>query len=236
MISQKSEFRLFDRGFKDTLLLIPGWASDYRIFTSLDLGFNYLMPVKFSPFDFKKGLIDSLHENKLSKISIFGWSMGSFLAQELISEYPDKIDSPVFMVSARIRYEKETIKEIAAYLKKNKAGYLYKFYHECFSMNEKEGLSWFKKNLLKSYLDEMDPALLVDGLEYILSANLDPQVLKNLEIKFIHGEEDRIAPIREALEMRKSLPGSELIPMKGVGHMPFLNPDFKKIFYGGHGE
>ena len=46
MISRKSEFKLIDRGFKDTILLIPGWAADYRIFDSLDLEFNYLLPMK----------------------------------------------------------------------------------------------------------------------------------------------------------------------------------------------
>jgi len=58
MISLKSEFRFFNRGFKDTLVLIPGWATDYRIFNSLDLSYNYLLTTKLYHFNFNYALLE----------------------------------------------------------------------------------------------------------------------------------------------------------------------------------
>ena len=74
-----------------------------------------------------------LRKNRLDKISVLGWSMGTFLASELVSEYPEKIDNPLFMVSVKIGYDRAAIETIKKYLRKNRQGYLYKFYHACFS-------------------------------------------------------------------------------------------------------
>ena len=43
MTSPTSEFEWRARGFGHTLLLVPGWATDPRIFAPLDLEFNYLV-------------------------------------------------------------------------------------------------------------------------------------------------------------------------------------------------
>ena len=47
-------------------------------------------------------------------------------------------------------------------------------------------------------------------------------------IILIHGERDGIAPIEEAIEIRKSLPQAELISVKGEGHVPLLSNNFKR--------
>ena len=70
-----SEFKIIDRGFTRTTLLVPGWATDHRIFDTLELNTNYLVPVKFSPFGFSKDLAGTLARNGLDKISIVGWSI-----------------------------------------------------------------------------------------------------------------------------------------------------------------
>lgn len=229
MRSRISEFKLFDRGFEDTILLIPGWATDYRIFDALDLNSNYLMPIELSPFDFNDRLLAALHENGLDVISILGWSMGAFLAWDFISEYPERIDGTVFIVSAKRRYERLAIEKIKIYLKKNRVAYLHKFYHECFSKDELESLSWFKRHLLKSYLKQMELQALLEGLDYLSNAELEFQGLERLKIKFVHGCADKIAPIEEAIEIAEDLPAAEFISIEGAGHMPFLNPAFSKL-------
>src|SRR3989338_4300658 len=105
MISAASRFKLLNRGFKDTLLLIPGWGTDYRIFDSLKLDFNYLEPAEMSFSDFNEKLIESMAREKIDKISILGWSLGAFLAAGFISAYPNKA-AKIFMVGAR-KYKKE---------------------------------------------------------------------------------------------------------------------------------
>lgn len=229
MISQKSAFKFFDRGFKDTLLLIPGWATDYRIFGRLELDFNYLMPVEFSPLNFEERLESALKNEGLDGISILGWSMGGFMASDFISAYPGAAKEAA-LVGVRRSYEEDKIERVKAYLRKNKRAFLYRFYCECFSNNETEALSWFKENLMKDYLLNMNLDSLLEDLDYLLKARIELGKAEGIKLTFIHGQEDRIAPIEEAMELKKHLPGAEFISVKRAGHMPFLAADFREIF------
>jgi pimeloyl-ACP methyl ester carboxylesterase len=224
-----SEFKLFNRGFDRTILLIPGWAADYRIFSSLNLYGNYLMPVEFSPFDFEEGLLEAMGANGINRISVMGWSMGSFLAFDLLSRYKDWIDRVIF-ISAREAYGADELEDAKAHLKKNKRAFLYKFYNRCFFKAEKQELSYFRKGLMKAYLDQMRLETLLEGLDYLSAGRITPRIPDGIEIKFIHGEEDSIAPITEARILKNNLPGARLIAVPSTGHMPFLKHNFKEIF------
>lgn len=225
-----SEFKLVARGKVATILLIPGWATDYRIFADLDLGFNYLLPLKFSPFDFGEGLQKAMEEYKLKNISILGWSMGGFIASEFASRHPDSVDEIIF-VSVRQMYDPAGIEDIKAYLRKNCRGFLYKFYESCFSESERDRFSWFKNNLLKDYVDLISADILLEGLNYLSGRQFDAGSLRGQKVKFIHGEEDKVAPISEALKLKESFPQAEFISLEKCGHIPFLNTNFKKAFY-----
>lgn len=235
MTSQDSGFRFIDRGFKETLLLIPGWATDYRIFDSLDLDFNYLMPVGISPFDFVKKLLGALEENGLDKISIFGWSMGGFLASDFANRYPNRINE-VILVGVKRKYDREGMEKIKVYLKKNRGAYLYSFYKDMFSEGEKDISSDFRQNLFKTYLDEMGLKSLLADLGYLSKAEIKPDNLEAFKVRFIHGQEDKIAPIEEALKIQGALPQARFISIEGQGHAPFLSSAFRRIFYEGHGR
>ncbi|MDP3730593.1 MAG: alpha/beta fold hydrolase [Candidatus Omnitrophota bacterium] len=224
-----SEFKLFDRGAEKTVLLIPGWAADYRMFNSLDLDANYLMPVRFSPFDFEKSFIRAAAKYSIDRISVIGWSMGGFIGADLLSKYKDMITDITF-ISVRKRYPEEEIKSVRSYLKKNRTAFLYRFYNDCFSADEREELSAFKTGLMRGYLKEMSMDTLLEGLQYLSTSRIEPQSLAGVKAKFIHGEEDKIAPIKEVLELKDELPDMRLIAVKGAGHIPFLNKNFKEIF------
>ena len=73
MISRKpNQFKYVERRKRESMALIPGWATDYRIFDSLDLDFNYLVPVGFSPDSFEEDLIEALKEHNIKNLSLFG--------------------------------------------------------------------------------------------------------------------------------------------------------------------
>ncbi|MBI5144817.1 MAG: alpha/beta fold hydrolase [Candidatus Omnitrophica bacterium] len=233
MISLRSKFKLINRGFKKTLVLIPGWATDFRIFAALDLKFNYLMPIKFCPFYFKKNLINFLNKKSIKKVSLFGWSMGGFLACDFASEYPDRIGQ-LILLSVRRSFKRKALKEIELKIKQNKKAYLYKFYLDCFSSEDKEGLNWFRKHLLKVYLNQMPSEELLSGLDYLTRAKINPESLSRIKrITFFHGKEDRIAPINEVRQIKSGLAKSEFICADGLGHILFLNHKFKDKFYHG---
>lgn len=228
MTSAKSsvKFRYIDRGDKNLLVLIPGWASDYRIFAPLNLEFNYLIPFEFSPFTFEKDLLAMLKENNFEKISLFGWSLGGFVGAEFASKYTNLIEE-IILVSIRKRYKREELVEIRKHLSKNKRGYLYKFYTQCFS--KKEEMSWFRENLLRNYCDNLDLNYLLRTLDYLENTEIKSSSLNNIKrIKFIHGKDDSIAPICEAIDIKKDLAHAKFIGIEEAGHLPFLKKDFSR--------
>ena len=233
MTSLKSEFKLWDKGFKNTLVFIPGWATDYRIFEPLALNYNYLFPIKFYPFHFKEELSKFLRKNSLSKVSLLGWSMGGFLVTDFALRNPKRVHE-LILLSIRKSFNSKALEEIKELLKKNKKAYLYKFYLECFSVDDEEGRLWFKKHLLKDYLHERTLKDLLDGLDYLSGARICAQSLSGFKkIKIFHGEKDAIAPLKESLEIKSGLPQAQFISLPTAGHILFLNSAFrKKISHG----
>ena len=81
----KAEF--INRGYKENLVLVPGWATDWRIFDGLDLNYNYISLIEFSPLNFTDGLSQYLENKSINKVSMLGWSMGAFLAADFTVKY-----------------------------------------------------------------------------------------------------------------------------------------------------
>ena len=167
-----------------------------------------------------------MQERGIGKISLLGWSLGGFLAAEFAAKHPNLVEE-LILVSIRRKYKKKEIAGIKELLEKSKRGYLYKFYTQCFS--RKISLSWFKKNLLKTYCEEFDLEYLLRTLDYLEKSQINTQELAGIErIKIIHGESDRIAPIDEAGEVQEAIANAELIIIKDSGHIPFLEEDLGK--------
>ncbi|MFH1594290.1 MAG: alpha/beta hydrolase [Candidatus Omnitrophota bacterium] len=222
-------FKYIDRNKKRTMVLVPGWATDHRIFDFLDIDFNYLLPTLCYPRDFETELLNALREYKLEKVSILGFSMGGFVSAKFAARHAGLIETLIF-VGIRRRFRTDKIEEIRGLLLKNKRAFLYKFYLECFA--GKESLMLFKRTFLKSYCEEMEIDHLLMTLDYLKSAEIEPETLLGIKsIKIIHGEEDKIAPLNEANWIRERLPKAEFIALKGEGHIPFLNKEFSKSIW-----
>jgi len=218
-------FKYIDRGYEKSLVLIPGWASDYRIFSTLDLRFNYLLAADCSLDDFDEKLSKAVSEYGLKKISLLGWSLGGFLAVDFSLKYKKLIDE-LILVSIRKSYNPDKISEIKFLLKKSKKAYLYSFYRDCFY--KKEDLIWFKDNLLKSYYQELDLNRLLRGLDYLEKVDLKPEDLSSFDkLHIIHGKLDKIAPIDDAIDIKDKLAKIKFTCLGNTGHVPFLNKDFK---------
>jgi len=224
-------FKFIDRNHEESLILIPGWAFDYRIFDTLDLKYNYFIFNSNSMNDFESELKNIIEKNNLKKISLFGWSQGAFLACDFAGKNPGLIEE-VILVGAKQKYEKEGLDNIKKYILKIKRAYLYKFYVECFCRNEKDYFKWFKKNLLKGYLANMDSEDLINTLDWISQKQIKPEYLNEIKkITFIHGEDDRIAPVNEMIVLKEKIKQAKFIIFENTGHIPFLRKDFKDRFY-----
>jgi pimeloyl-ACP methyl ester carboxylesterase len=228
MTCPTSEFEFFPRrGFAETLLLVPGWATDHRIFAPLDLEFNYLAAVSFSPRDFQEGLLSALRRYRLDRVAVLGWSLGGYLALEFARAHPERVmEGALFAVGMRERYDAEAIEAMKARLARNKAATLRRFYEACFSPGEREARDRFERELLKSYLEQMELEPLLAGLDYLASASP-----ADVKARFIHGREDRIASVDDMLALTARRPGVELVRIENAVHAAFLNPEFQKVFH-----
>ena len=126
MLSLKSGFKFLDRGFEDTLVLIPGWATDYRIFDNLKLDYNYILNTNLYSSNFNHQLLGQLDERKFDKVSVFGFSLGGFLAAEFAARFPEKINE-LILVGIRKYYEPKILEDFKKEIKKNMRSWLYKF-------------------------------------------------------------------------------------------------------------
>lgn len=235
MILRKPEFKFTDRGLTQNIIFIPGWATDYRIFTPLladeRLNYNFIVPLNLNPFSFKRDLAGFLQRESISKISLFGWSMGAFLAVEFALINTDMIEG-LTLVSMQTKFESGGLQEIKQKILKNKRAYLIQFYKDCFSNNDKDALTWFKGNLMKDYLDHLRQEDLISGLDYLLQAELNYGVLKPFKkIKVFHGLGDKISPIRNIEDIKEKLPQAKFI-FTPSGHIPFLSRGFSNSYNG----
>ncbi len=155
MLSLKSGFNFRNRGFKDTLVLIPGWATDYRIFDGLKLDYNYLLATRLCPFDFNQALLNQLDQLKINKVSVFGFSLGGFLGAEFAANFPERI-TELILLGVRNCYEPKILEDIKYEIQKNSRPWFYKFYLNCFSGADRKGLSWFRDNLFKLILESQE--------------------------------------------------------------------------------
>jgi pimeloyl-ACP methyl ester carboxylesterase len=224
-----SKFKLVNTpGAKDTMLLIPGWATDYRIFNALNINYNYLLPVEFSPSIFCEDLLAAMEANGIKKISVLGWSMGGFIACDILSKYRDRVNEVIF-VGVRRRYEKANNEKIKILLIKDRKAFLYKFYNDCISVDS-EAYKWFRAYLLKDYLESMKLDYLLDELDYLSEHQIEPKYLEGVKVTFVHGRKDRIAPIEEAMVLKEALPQARFISIEDAGHIPFFTQEFNRLF------
>ncbi|MCX5715069.1 MAG: alpha/beta hydrolase [Candidatus Omnitrophica bacterium] len=224
------EIKYVERGHKEDLVLIPGWATDFRVFGLLDLPYNYLFPVNFYPFNFAQEFCGALGKGHSKKLSILGWSMGGFLAADFCQQYPGKVNE-LIMLAVRKKYDRKILREINIKLAKNKNAWLYKFYQDFFAKEEVQGFSWFKRELFRDYAESIASEDLAIGLEYLSHAQLDTDALLGVnKIRIFHGAEDLIAPLAEGEALKSYLPQATFFRLEGAGHACFFNPAFKASF------
>jgi len=219
-----SGFERIERGHGRTLVLLPGWATDRRVFSTLDLPYDFLLVGEFSPF----GFADVLAENLPSRVSLLGWSLGGFVAADFATRFPERVEE-LILVSVRPSYPAAEIAAMKSDLERNRRGRLIKFYNDCFPPAESALRAWFRAELQTSYLESRLTQPLCRDLDYLATATIDTSRLRGIRTTIVHGRDDRIAPAAEIFSRRYDWPEARWLLLDG-GHLPFLHPGFAEAF------
>ncbi len=230
MSADCSEFEYLDRGAGRTLVLLPGWAADEKVFEPLRLEYDYLIRKNFSPAGFRDSLCRELAARGIKRISLFGWSLGGFLAADFCREHPLLVEE-LFLVSVRRRYPPSEVQALKRELALDRSGCLRRFYRRWFSPTD-DGRLRFRERLLAKYLEEMPEPDLLAGLDYFSRTSFPPGGFRGIRVVFVHGGEDRIAPKEEAKDLATETAGAEFVLLPGAGHAPFLNSGFTGVLDG----
>ena len=195
-----------DRGYPETMLLVPGWAFDGRIFEPLDLPYNYLMADSAEIGSLETQVLQFIETHDQTALTMLGWSQGGIALSKLAGRFPEKV-SQLILVSVRQQYPQAGLREIQGLLERSRATYLKCFYKACFAGADRTIETWFKATLLADYLETFTSTALMKGLDWLAQVRIDPEDLRRVScVTFVHGADDTIAPIQEAESLAAQVP------------------------------
>jgi len=217
-----------------SMVLLPGWATDGRIFEGVLPGVTAVTTGPLRPEGFSRRLAAFLDRVARRPVTVVGWSLGGFLAAEVAREYPDRVRR-VVLVGIRREYPEGDVAAVLRSLSTVPGGTLSGFYARCFYPSQMPAYRRFRAGLQAAYLREMDGGALREGLSYLASARLSGGTLPACPVAIVHGEDDVIAPLAEAEGVARECGNATFHPLPGAAHAAFLADDFRALIGDGQG-
>ena len=211
-----------------SVVLLPGWATDGRVFDGLFPGVATVTTGVLRPEGFTRRLSSFLDRSARAPVAIVGWSLGGFLAAEFAREYPEKVRS-VVLVGIRRGYPEGAVEAVSRSLSADRNACLTSFYAQCFYPSQMTAYRRFRVGLQGSYLRELDGGALRDGLSYLASAGLSAGTLPTCPVTIVHGEKDVVAPLAEAESVARECGNASFHPLPGAAHAAFLAEGFHAV-------
>jgi len=211
------------------VVLLPGWATDGRVFDGLFPGVATVTTGPLRPEGFPRRLADCLDRAAVrGPVTLVGWSLGGFLAVEFAREYPDRVRRAI-LIGIRKGYPAGEVEEMREGLLRERTACLDRFYAQCFFPARTASFRRFRAGLRKEYLREMDEATLLSGLSYLEAARLAGGSLPPCPVDVVHGEQDAVAPVAEAEALARESGRAKFHPIPGAAHAAFLSEGFRAV-------
>ncbi len=223
----REEFTVVGEG-EPSMVLLPGWATDGRIFDGVFPGVTAVTTGQLRPEGFSRRLAVFLDRATSGPVTILGWSLGGFLAAEFAREYPDRVRR-VVLVGIRREYPEGDVAAVLRSLSGDPGSCLSGFYAQCFHPSQIAAYRRFRSGLLAAYLREMDGDALREGLSYIAKARLSGDTLPACPVMIVHGGKDVVAPLAEAEGVAREGGNATFHPVPGAAHAAFLADGFRAV-------
>lgn len=224
-----SNLRTIDNGGQCSIVCLPGWATDWRIFRDMHTECNVVSPESFLPASYMNDLTDYLREERTDPITVCGWSLGAYAGLTLAQRVPHKIRRMI-LIGVRSRYPETDIKSVKQSLLDEPERCLRRFYRQCFLPAQRDDYRTFRTKLMDAYLDAPDVESLCAGLDVLAEYHLPPDTLPECDIIMVHGQNDVVAPVTEARKVADAIPSWSLHEFEECGHAAFMKPEFRDLF------
>jgi pimeloyl-ACP methyl ester carboxylesterase len=228
MMPNTEEFFVIGGEGDPSVVLLPGWATDGRIFDGVLPGVAAVTTGPLRPAGFPRRLAAFLDRTARNPVTIVGWSLGGFLAAEFAREHPDRVRR-VVLVGIRRKYPEEEVAAVLRSLSADPDACLSGFYARCFHPSQIPAYRRFRSGLLAAYLREMDGGALREGLSYLAGARLSGETLPPCPVAIVHGEKDVVAPLAEAEGVAREGGNATFHPLPGAAHAAFLADGFRAV-------
>lgn len=226
MRSVMEEFFVVGGGGDPSVVLLPGWATDGRIFDGVFPGVTAVTTGALRPEGFPRRLAAFLDRAARGPVTVVGWSLGGFLAAEFAREFPDRVRRLV-LAGIRREYPEEDVARMLRSLSEHPGACLSSFYAQCFFPSQLPAYRRFRSALQPAYLGEMDSGVLREGLRYLSTARLSGDAFPPCPVAIVHGEDDAVAPLAEAGGVARSIRHAAFHPVPGASHAVFLSGGFR---------
>ncbi len=228
MMPNTKEFFVIGGEGNPSVVLLPGWATDGRIFEGVLPGVAAVTTGPLRPERFSRRLAAFLDRTARGLVTVVGWSLGGFLAAEFAREYPDRVRR-VVLVGIRREYPEGDVVGVLRSLSSDPGSCLSGFYMQCFFPSQMSAYRRFHAGLQAAYLREMDGGALREGLSYLASARLSRETLPACPVAIVHGEKDVVAPLAEAEGVSREGGNATFHPLPGGAHAAFLADGFREV-------
>lgn len=227
----REEFTVAGKGEPSTVML-PGWATDGRIFDGVFPGMTAVATGPLRPVGFTARLASFLDRAANGAVTLVGWSLGGFLAADFAREYPDRVRR-VVLVGIRRGYPEGEVDAVRRSLSVDPERCLSAFYAQCFYPSQIPAYRRFRAGLQETYLREMDVEGLREGLSYLAGARLSGGTLPPCPVAIVHGGKDVVAPFTEAEDVAREGRNATFHPLPGAAHAAFLADGFRGVITDG---
>jgi len=239
------------------MVLLPGWATDGRIFDGVFPGVTAVTTGPLRPEGFTARLAKFLDRAAHGPVTLVGWSLGGFLAADFARNYPDRVRR-VVLVGIRRGYPAADLSAVRASLLRDREACLSTFYAQCFFPEQttmardgqvsgqagmprisspwRDAYRRFRAGLQDVYLREMDGDALREGLSYLAGARLSGRSLPACPTAIVHGGKDVVAPLEEAEGVAREGGNATFHTLPGASHAAFLAEGFREVVSDGQGR
>ena len=223
----REEFTVVGEG-DPSMVLLPGWATDGRIFEGVLPGVTAVTTGPLRPEGFSRRLAAFLDRTARGAVTVVGWSLGGFLAAEFARESPDRVRR-VVLVGIRREFPEGDVAGVLRSLSADPGACLTAFYAQCFFPSQMPAYRRFRGGLQAAYLREMDGGALREGLSYLAGARLSGETFPACPVAIVHGENDVVAPLAEAEGVAREGGNATFHPLPGAAHAAFLADGFREV-------